>query len=55
MDIPPVGAPVRIKTGRFAGIKAVVIGHSGGKVEVQRDGWMIGREYEPGEVDVIDG
>ncbi|WOD37386.1 VapE domain-containing protein [Nodosilinea sp. E11] len=51
--LPPVGAKVEIKKGRYDGVAAWVVAHVDEKVAVKRDGWMITREYLPGEVEVL--
>lgn len=53
LSIPPVRSKVRIRAGRYDGLVAWVVAHLDGKVSVKREGWVITREYEPGEVEVL--
>ena len=53
MVLPPIGAKVEIKKGRYSGIAAWVVAHVDNQVAVKRDGWMITREYSPAEVEVL--
>ncbi|MGG6240914.1 VapE domain-containing protein [Nodosilinea sp. AN01ver1] len=54
IDLPPIGAKVEIKAGRFDGVIAWVVAHLDGKAEVKREGWMITRSYSPTEVKILE-
>jgi predicted P-loop ATPase len=53
IELPPVGAKVEIKKGRYDGVAAWVVAHVDDKVSVKRDGWTITREYSVSEVKVL--
>lgn len=54
MELPPIGAKVRIAEGRFAGVIAWVVAHLEGKAEVKREGWMITRSYDSADLTVLE-